>query len=251
MSAALTRDGFLGGRLTIVQPAAGYRAGVDSVLLAAAVPAAAGDSVLELGCGAGTALLCLGRRVAGLDLCGVELQPAYAQLARDNAAAAGLPVRIAAADIAALPGWLKARRFDQVVANPPYFDRRRSVPAPGPAREAALGAALPLADWVEAATRRLAPGGQLTMIQRADRLPELLSAVDRRVGSSEILPLVPRAGRAARAVILRARKGGRADFRLLAPLVLHRGAAHGAADDAYAPEVERALRDGAALPWGC
>ncbi|MFZ2468854.1 MAG: methyltransferase, partial [Parvibaculum sedimenti] len=36
---AFTDDGFLGGRLQLLQPAKGYRAGIDAVLLAASVPA--------------------------------------------------------------------------------------------------------------------------------------------------------------------------------------------------------------------
>ena len=81
----LSTDAFLGGRLSIMQPIRGYRAAADPVLLAAAVPARAGDAVLELGCGAGVASLCLGQRVPGLIQFGLELQPAYAALARRNA----------------------------------------------------------------------------------------------------------------------------------------------------------------------
>ena len=38
--ASLTEDGFLGGRLRILQPEKGFRAGIDSVFLAAAIPCA-------------------------------------------------------------------------------------------------------------------------------------------------------------------------------------------------------------------
>ncbi|WP_348656358.1 methyltransferase, partial [uncultured Sulfitobacter sp.] len=72
---ALTRDAFLGGKLHLWQPRKGYRAGVDPVLLAATVPAQAGQRVLELGCGVGAVSLCLGARVPGLQLTGVEIQP--------------------------------------------------------------------------------------------------------------------------------------------------------------------------------
>jgi hypothetical protein len=83
--AETTQDAFLGGRVQLLQPRKGYRAGLDPVLLAASVPAQAGDTVLELGCGVGAALFCLAARVPGLTLTGVELQADYADLARQNA----------------------------------------------------------------------------------------------------------------------------------------------------------------------
>ncbi len=64
--------------------------------------------------------------------------------------------------------------------------------------------------WIDAATRRLRPGGWLTLIHEAARLPDLLAALDHRLGSLALLPLAPRAGRPATRVLLRARKGGRA-----------------------------------------
>ena len=51
-----TRDAFLGGRITVSQPRHGFRAGLDSVLLGAAV-ASGSTSLLDLGCGVGTAAL--------------------------------------------------------------------------------------------------------------------------------------------------------------------------------------------------
>jgi len=249
VSEGLTRDLFLGGRLTIWQPAAGYRAGIDPVLLAASVPARAGQSVLELGCGVGVASLCLGARVAGLALTGVELQEGLAALARRNAEANGIALDVVAADLTALPPSLRAQSFDHILANPPYFRRTRGTPARDAGRETALGEATPLSAWIETATRRLAPRGGLCLIQRAERLPDLLSALDGRLGSVEVLPLAPRAGRAAKLVLLRARKGGRAAFRLHAPLVLHAGASHPGDHDNYAESAASVLRQGAALPW--
>ncbi|MFW8635756.1 tRNA1(Val) (adenine(37)-N6)-methyltransferase [Cribrihabitans pelagius] len=245
----LSRNGFLGGRVQLWQPLKGYRAGVDPVLLAAAVPARAGQAVLELGCGAGQALLCLAARLPGLDLAGVELQPAYAALARRNAAENGAALTVWEADLAALPADLRQRRFDHVIANPPYYRAGAHSPAQDAGRRTALGEATPLADWIGTAARRLAPKGYLHMIQRADRLPEMLTACEGRLGSVEVLPLAPRAGKAAELVILRARKEGRAAFRLHAPLVLHEGARHDGDGESYRPEVRTVLRGGAALDW--
>ncbi len=87
-------DGFLDGRLRISQPARGYRAGADAVMLAAACPARPGQAVLELGCGAGVASLCLGWRVPDLAITGLERQQTYADLARGNAYANGIALTV-------------------------------------------------------------------------------------------------------------------------------------------------------------
>lgn len=244
-----TRNAFLGGRLHLWQPRRGYRAGIDPVLLAAAVPARAGQSVLDLGCGAGAVALSLGARVAGLHLTGVELQPAYAGLARSNADAAGQQMQVVQADLGDLPADLRQRRFDHVVANPPYYRHGAHTGAADAGRRRALGEATPLADWIAVAARRLAPRGYLHMIQRTDRLPEMLAGCDGRLGSVEVLPLAARAGRAPDLVILRARKGGRAGFHLRPPVILHRGDAHTGDGESYTAEILSVLRDGAALPW--
>ncbi len=69
-----TIDQFLAAKLEIRQPRSGYRAGSDAVLLAAAVPAKAGETVLDVGAGVGTAGFCLLARIADVSLVGVELE---------------------------------------------------------------------------------------------------------------------------------------------------------------------------------
>jgi len=245
--AALTRDVFLGGRLAIWQPQHGYRAATDPVLLAAAVPARAGQTVLELGCGAGVALLALGRRVPGLALTGVERQADYADLARRNALENHLEARIVTADVLALPTDLRTG-FDHVLTNPPYY-RPGSPPAADAGRDAALREETPLADWLDAALRRVRSGGVLTLIHLADRLAEILAALDGRAGAIALRPLAPRQGRAAGRILVQARKGARGPLRLLAPLVMHSGARHLADADDFTPEAQALLRDAQALVW--
>ena len=75
----LTEDAFLGGQLRLKQKRSGHRAGHDAILLAAATEARAGDRVVDLGTGIGTAGLALARRVAGIELCLVEIDPAAAE----------------------------------------------------------------------------------------------------------------------------------------------------------------------------
>lgn len=241
----LSDDKFLCGRLRLLQPLKGYRAATDPVLLAAACPAEPGQNVLDLGCGAGAAALCLGLRVPGLALAGLELQPAYADLARRNAARNGIAVEVHEGDLARMPAALR-RDFDHVIANPPYYPAGGS-PSPVAARARAMQVETPLAAWVAAATRRLRPGGWLTLICGADGLPEVLAALPPKLGSASVLPLAAREGRAALRVIVQARKGGRAAFRLLAPFVIHEGAAHDSDRESYTPAANAVLREGADL----
>jgi tRNA1Val (adenine37-N6)-methyltransferase len=243
--AELSDDKFLCGRLRLLQPLKGYRAATDPVLLAAACPAEPGQSVLDLGCGAGAAVLCLGHRLPGLTLAGLELQPAYADLARRNADRNGIPVEVHEGDLARIPRALR-RDFDHVIANPPYYPAGGS-PSPIAARARAMQVDTPLSAWVQAATRRLRPGGWLTLICGADGLPEVLGALAPKLGSAAVLPLAPREGKPALRIILQARKGGRAAFRLLAPLVIHQGPAHDGDRESYTPAANAVLRDGADL----
>jgi tRNA1Val (adenine37-N6)-methyltransferase len=241
----LSDDKFLCGRLRLLQPLKGYRAATDPVLLAASCPAVSGESVLDLGCGAGAAALCLGLRVPGLSLAGLELQADYADLARRNAERNGIPVDIHDGDLARMPKELR-RDFDHVIANPPYYPTGGS-PSPVAGRARAMQVGTPLSDWVIAASRRLRPGGWLTLICGADSLPQVLSAFGAKLGSVATLPLAAREGRAALRVLVQARKGGRAPFRLLAPLVIHDGAAHDGDRESYTTEANAVLRDGADL----
>lgn len=241
----LSDDKFLCGRLRLLQPIKGYRAATDPVLLAAACPARPAESVLDLGCGAGAAALCLGLRVPGLVLKGLELQPAYAELARQNADRNQIALEVHEGDLTRMPKALR-HDFDHVIANPPYYPAGGS-PSPDAGRAKAMQVQTPLADWVSAAARRLRPGGWLTLVCLADGLPEVLSATGGRLGSVDLLPLSPRSGKPALRVLVRARKGGRAPFRLLAPLVIHRGASHDGDRESYTPEANAVLRDGADL----
>ena len=246
---ALTADTLLDGRVRLAQPRDGYRAAIDPVLLAAFVPARTGERVLDLGCGAGAAVLCLAARVPGLELHGLELQPAYAALARGNAAANGVALAVHEGDVRRPPPALRALSFDHVLANPPFHGRAAAA-APDAGRDAALreGAA-GIADWIDAALRRLRPGGSLALVHRPDRLAAILGALDGRAGAIELLPVTPRAGAAATRLLLRARKGSGAPLRLWPPLALHAGSP-GEGGVAYTVAAERALRGMAALEPG-
>ncbi len=245
--AATTEDRLLNGRVRLRQSADGYRAAIDPVFLAAAVPPGGPCSVLDLGCGAGAATLCLLARLPEVQVTGLEVQPRLATLARDNAALNDWAHRFEVvegdiADRSLLVDIPSARGgFDEVMCNPPHH-RAEMAAAPEPAKATATredGAALD--DWVEVALAHVRRKGAVTFIHRADRLDDLLAAFRGRAGGIIVFPLWPKPGAAARRVLVRARKGVRAPLTLAAGLVLH------TADNRFTPAAEGVLREGHGL----
>jgi tRNA1(Val) A37 N6-methylase TrmN6 len=237
----VTEDRFLDGSVIVQQPVRGFRAGLDAVMLAAAVPARTGGDALELGAGAGTASLCLARRVKGVRINGIEIDVALVLLANANAKANGMEatVNFAAGDALALPAHLR-RPFDHVFCNPPFHGDEGET-APDEARARALQDGGKLSAWIAAGLKRTVSGGSFTTILRADRLGEALDVLpDRGV---TIFPLWPRAGEAAKRVILQARQGTRTPLSVLPGLVLH------GVDGKYTPEADAVLRNGEPLAY--
>ncbi len=236
-----TEDRLLNGRVALRQPRQGFRAGLDAVLLAAFVPAKPGEAVLEAGPGSGAAFLCLAARVPGLTVRAVEREAAMATLARVNAAQAGLAAQIEQGDIADLA---LARALGPVAhgfANPPYWPG--GTPPPGAIRRAATHEAGPgLADWVGFLAAAIASRGSLSLILPAARFDTAVAAMrEHGFGAMELLPLWPRAGVAAKRVLLRARKGARSPAKILPGLVLHEE------DGRFTEGAEAILRDAAPL----
>jgi tRNA1Val (adenine37-N6)-methyltransferase len=238
----LTCDGFLGGRLRLHQPRKGYRAATDPVLLASFVPARPGERVLDLGCGIGTAGLCLAARVAGIELHGLELQPAYAELARRNAAENGISMTVHEGDLRQPPADLRRTSFDHVLMNPPFYRSGHATAARDTGRDIAHreGEAR-LEDWIATGLRRLAPRGWLSIIHRTERLGAILAALEPRTGGIVILPLASRTGHPASRVLIRARKSVAESLRLCFPLVVHQGERHAGDSDNYTESVRKIL----------
>ena len=250
-STGVTSDAFLGGALNVLQPARGYRAGIDAVLLAAAAPGGAGRQVrvLDAGAGVGAVGLCVGRRITDARVDLVEMQPVLADLARRNVTgnSLGARVNVFEADVLAPAATLAAaglsgEQYDVVLANPPYHEEGSGTASSNPVKAGAN--AMPpgaLDDWARGMARFCKPGGQALMIHKAEALDEVLAVLSRRFGALDVLGLYSRAGEPAGRVLVRGTKGSRAPLRLLAGFVVH--GAHGGFTD----EAEAIFRHGAGL----
>jgi tRNA1(Val) A37 N6-methylase TrmN6 len=243
-----TDDAVLGGRLVLRQPRRGHRVGHDTILLAAATPAKPGEHAVDLGAGIGAAGLALAARVPGVRVSLAEIDPALVALAEENVRRNGFADRVRAVVLdvtggarafaaAALPSGSAAR----VLMNPPFNDPATSRASPDVVRRRAHVSA-GIAPWLRSAECLLGAGGTVTLIWRADGLPEVLAALARGFGAVIVQPVHPRPDAPAIRVLVRAVKGNRAPLALLPGLVL------AGVDGRPSAEAEVVLRHGAALP---
>lgn len=247
----LTRDAFLGGRITVSQPRHGFRAGLDSVLLGAAV-APGSTSLLDLGCGVGTASLVALAHNTALTATLLDQNAPMLALAKSNAQANGFADRVTLieADVA---GKGAARRaaglgdnaYASVIANPPFFDANGGTLAADDARaDARHMTADRLELWVKTAAGAAASGAEIIFIYPVESLSPLLAAFSARFGAITILPLAPRAGEPVTRLLIRAIKGSRAPLTMLACRALHEPEGR-----AFTPQFDAILRGTARLDW--
>jgi tRNA1(Val) A37 N6-methylase TrmN6 len=240
-----TDDTLLNGTVMFRQPATGYRAAIDPILLAAAVPDTVTGKVLDLGCGAGAAMLCLAKRRGDISVVGLERDPATAELARHNAAANHFDKRatVLTGDFLRPPPQLVVGSFDAVIVNPPYLEADAADPSPHPAKKAAtVEGEADLTDWARAAARFAKPQGLVIFIHRADRLPDLHRALTEvGFGGAVTTPLWPKMGTAPKRAIVAAQRGSKEPSKSGNGLVLHE------ADGTYTRQATSILRDGVKL----
>ena len=234
----LTHDGFLDNRLTVCQSKRGFRAGHDSVLLAASIQISENSNVLELGSGVGVASLCLAARVGDCRVTGVEIDPELVALANENAKRNEMlaRVRFLAGDV--VEQKFEGECFDHVFLNPPFHPASgQKSPDAGRVR-ATHDADEALYAWTAQAIGLVRPGGSVTIVMRADRFERWRERVP---GAVIVLRLLPRPGEDPKRVIARITPRTLSSFGEIEPFVLHNE------DGTPTEEAEAVLRHGAAL----
>ncbi|MCI5060604.1 MAG: methyltransferase [Alphaproteobacteria bacterium] len=221
----------------------GFKPGLDTVMLAASCPVKAGEHVLDMGCGVGSAGFCVLARVKGVHLMGVDIQGDHIDLAVRNARMNSFhdQSEFIAADIRNFGTDEKHQnQFDHVICNPPYLESGKHVRSPSDEKATAMGHEehdISVEDWVIAAFNTLRGKGTLSLIHRADHLDKIIQALGKRFGGIEIIPLWPRAGEEAKRVIIRAQKHSKSPAKLHSGIVIH------GKDGEYTNEAQAILRD--------
>jgi tRNA1(Val) A37 N6-methylase TrmN6 len=227
-----TVDAFHRGAFFLAQPAGrGHRAGLDAMILAAAVPSGFAGRLADLGAGAGAAGLAVAARCPDATVTLVERDREMLDFARrtlalpGNAAFRGR-VEIVDADVT-LPGQARAaaglrdRAFDFAIMNPPFNAPADRASADDLKKRAHVMPPDMFERWMRTAAAIVRPGGALALIARPASLEAILAALAGRFGEARIVPVHPRAEEDAIRIVLRARHGARGGPSLCPPLVLH------------------------------
>ena len=227
----------LNGAVKLLQPEGGFRPGLDSVMVAAACPVQSGQSVLDAGCGVGSAGLCVRHRMPEINLTGIDNVSGYIELARQNEPDADF-------ECVDLQDYMSHERFDHVICNPPFYEDGKHMSSPDPLKAKAHGHDSPditLDVWMRHIHRVLKSKGSLTMIHQASRLDDMIVGLHKRFGALEIIPLWPKLGVPAKRVIVRAFKDRHTPLTMTSGLMLH----HSNGD--YTDEANAILKDGKGL----
>ena len=243
---SLTEDYLLGGSIQICQPKEGFRAAVDTVLMAASVPASSGHRIFEAGSGSGAAAICLAHRVPSSEITGIEIQPEMVTLAGHNIRLNQLQknVKVMIGDIGGPPPPMLRGPFDHAMANPPFLEANEGrVPNNTQTAIAKTFGTTDLSDWITGIHLQLKRKGTLTLVWRADKLHLAIAALMFEFGDIRVFPLWPKPGRPAKRVLVRARKGVKTPMALLPGLVLHQE------DGSYTSACEALLKGGSSLDF--
>ncbi len=223
----------------LLQPEGGFRPGLDSVMLAAACPAIAKETVLDAGCGVGSAGLCLKHRVPDIQLRGVDSDQIYIDLARQNG-------KTSSFDCVSIQNYRPEHCFDHIICNPPFYEDGEHLMSPDFLKAKAHGHGVDHEDidlevWIKHIHRLLKSKGGLTMIHRTERLDDILFYMRKKFGAVEIIPLWRKVDGEAKRVIIRAIKDRKTALKIHAGLALHEE------DGSYTKEADKILKDGEGL----
>lgn len=214
-------DGFMDGRLRLIQSRSGYRFSIDAILLSEFVTIKKGDTIVDLGTGCGIIpLLLLQSRSVGYAV-GLEVQPGLADQAFRNAALNGFSHRLGVVigDLRHPP--LAPSSADVIVCNPPYRRKESGRISPDKQRAIARHEILASMDDILCAARRLLRvKGRLAMVYPAERLVDLVVRI-RGFGMEpkRIRIIYPSMKSEAKLALIEAWVGGKPGLKILTPLI--------------------------------
>jgi tRNA1(Val) A37 N6-methylase TrmN6 len=223
----LVKEDFLRGKIKVYQYEGGYKSGVDAILLASCLSFNLKElnqkkRVLDLGCGVGVAGLALASRVDNVDVIGLEKEEVFYNLALKNAAENIFTSSCFKPILGDLKNHSFNEQFDAILTNPPYYTDGNNPNASALKNFGNIEQHTKLKDFIDFAFKNLKNEKYLYVIQRSERLKELLDLLsEKHWGSIEIFPIYSYINKPAKRFIIKAKKLGRGQTSLNWGIVMH------------------------------
>lgn len=211
--------------LKILQKTAGFRFGMDAVLLSDFVRAEAQATVADFGTGTGILPLLMWGRGKGQRFEAFEIQREMADMARRSVALNGLSARIRVheASVEEAPSLLSPGSVDVIVCNPPYGTPGATLHNPGLSKDLARHQdPRGLKPWFTAAYRLLRGRGRMALIYPAPMMLSLMNDLSRAALIPKRFRLIyPRVDKPANLVLVEAVKDARPTLQTEPPLIVY------------------------------
>lgn len=182
------------------QLVSGFRASVDSILLSRSLDCKNGTSLLDVGCGVGTASIYAAFNRENVRVTAIDINRDAIELAKQNYAVNSVVADVICADISKTA--FLGERFDYVITNPPFFQKHegRVSLSKGQAKHEDVQ----LSTWIAFCTKHLKPKGVFAIIHLPERLYDILQALPKYVGGITVTPIAFKHHDDAKRIILTA-----------------------------------------------
>lgn len=211
--------------LQIIQNTKKFCFGTDAVLLSHFAGIRKGDRVVDLGTGTGIVPILLAGREQEAQICGLEIQPDMAEMAKRSIKINSLEsrVEILDADLKEAPEILGRGRYTLVVSNPPYKKAGSGICNPEDVKAIARHEILcTLEDVLISASKLLCVGGRFALVHRPERTMDILTGMRQyRLEPKRIRMVHPQLHKAPILVLIEAVLHGKPYLNWMPPLVLY------------------------------
>lgn len=223
--------------LQLIQKQEGFRFGIDAVLLANFADVRRGGKVIDLGTGTGIISILLAGKTQAGSITGLEIQQEMAEMATRSVTLNKLDdrVKIVRGDIKNAVKEFGASSFDVVVTNPPYINKGCGLLNPLGAKAVSRHEILcTLEDVIAVSGKLLAPGGQLAMVHRPERLVDIFCLMRSNSIEPKYTRFVhPYPGKAPNLVLVKGTRSGNRQMKVLDPLYVYNP------DGSYSDEINK------------
>ena len=224
-SKSVTVDKILRGKISIIQLKKGFRYGFDTVFLAAFVNGYLKKlkkkkiSLADVGSGVGTISLIIAYQNDKINITAIENNDTYLEIANENIVRNNFKkkINLMQGDIFNIDNDLM-NRFDIVVTNPPFYDRKEKKSENELENYATR--IINYEIWIENSVKLLKDKGIIFLIIPTQLLEKSLRFLSRNTGSFKIFPIWPNKKKSSKRLILLAKKGGASPTDLMSGMTL-------------------------------